>query len=377
MTGTNPGNHGIYGFYEPVRDYNLRFPTARDIQAPTIWKQLGQLNKKSLIVNMPQTYPALPLNGVLISGFVAPDLEKSVYPTKHLDGLKNLNYQIDVNAWLARTNQNQFFKQLFHVLDRRMSGIDYLWGQDDFDFATIVFTGTDRLQHYFWDAVEDESYQFHQPVMDFYHEIDNAIGRLLEKVDDSTMVIVLSDHGFMKVNREVNLNVWLRQNGYLKFRPPDPESLEDIDSMSIAFCVDPGRIYINRTDRFTRGKINPGNEFTATRSELKTKLESEVIVRDPLGEQVNPVEKVILPEEIYSGPFLDKAPDLIVLAEPGFDLKGNVKIKDLARNDVLTGMHTRENASLVVHNKSSRFDFEAIQSIEDIAPQILKCYGKD
>lgn len=377
MTGVNPGEHGIYGFYEPAWDYNLRFPTARDIQSPTIWRQLGRLHKKSLIVNMPQTYPALPLNGTLISGFVAPDLEKSVYPPKYLEALKNLNYQVDVNAWLARTDQDQFFEQLFQVLERRMAGIDFLWNTEKWDFATIVFTGTDRLQHYFWDAVDDESHQNHQTALGFYHEIDNAVGKLLEKVDDSTMVIVLSDHGFTKIIREVNLNVWLRRNDYLKFRRPASDSLEDIDADSIAFCVDPGRVYINRTDRFSRGKIHPGEEFLKVRADLKAKLENEVLIRDSLGTRVNPVEKVVLPEEIYSGPLLGKAPDLIVLAKPGFDLKGNVKIDELARNDVLTGMHTRENASLIVHNKSPHFDFDVLKSIEDIAPQILRCYSED
>ncbi len=376
MTGVNPGEHGIYGFYEPAHDYKLRFPTARDIQSPTIWKQLGRLNKKSLIVNVPQTYPALPLNGALISGFVAPDLEKSVYPVNHLDGLKDLNYQIDVNAWLARTDPEQFFEQLFQVLERRLVGIEYLWNSEFWDFATIVFTGTDRLQHYFWNAIENESHKHHQTALLFYHEIDNAVGKLLENVDDSTMVIVLSDHGFTKVIREVNLNVWLQQNEYLRFHRSNPVSLEDIDADSIAFCVDPGRIYINRTDRFTGGKINPGKEFLETRVNLKSKLESEVIIRDPLGEKVNPVEKVVFPEEIYHGSLLDKAPDLIVLAKPGFDLKGSVKIHDIARNDVLTGMHTRDNASLIVQNKLPSFDVEAIHSIEDIASQILRCYSE-
>jgi len=377
MTGVNPGEHGIYGFYEPGQDYKLRFPTARDIQSPAVWQQLGRLNKKSLIINMPQTYPALPLNGALISGFVAPDFEKSVYPSKYLETLKNLNYQIDVNAWLARTDQDQFFEQLFQVLERRMAGIDFLWDQEVWDFATIVFTGTDRLQHYFWDAVEDQSHQYHQRVMEFYHEIDNAVGKLLESVDNSTMVIVLSDHGFTKVVREVNLNVWLQQNDYLKFRQSEPESLEDIDAESAAFCVDPGRIFINRSDRFAGGKIHPGKEFLEIQFELKARLESEIIIRDPLGEKVNPVEKVVFPEEIYSGPLLNRAPDLIVLAKPGFDLKGNVKIDELARNDVLTGMHTRDNASLIVHNKSPHFDFDVIKSIEEIAPQLLRCYTND
>ena len=70
MTGCNPGEHGIFGFTDLNSDeISLRLPSFDDIRTPTIWQQIGVKDKKSLIVNLPFTYPARPLNGVLVAGF--------------------------------------------------------------------------------------------------------------------------------------------------------------------------------------------------------------------------------------------------------------------------------------------------------------------
>ena len=375
MTGTNPGTHGIYGFFDPGNEYNLEFTNFTHIRAEPLWKKLARTGKRSLIVNIPQTYPAQPLNGALVSGFVAPDFNKSVYPSGYIKELQQLGYTIDVDAWLARTDPQQFFEDLFGVLEKRLRGIRHLWEKDNWDFMTVVFTGTDRLQHYFWDAIGDRSHRFHQIVLDYYREVDRTVGKVLELADDQWIKIVLSDHGFTGVIREVNLNAWLRQAGLLKFLASDPESLQEMDDSSLVFSVDPGRIYLNRADRFSRGWIQPGEEFERRRDEIKTMLESEIKVRDDVGDPVNPVDRVVYPEEIYSGPHTDKAPDLVVLPTPGFDLKGSVKITEVARNDALTGVHTREDASLIVSNPSPGFAFSEIRNIQDLAPQILRCYG--
>src|SRR5437773_264869 len=74
MTGANPGRHGIYGFTDVKRDsYAVYFPNYRHVQAPTIWDVLGAEGRRSIVLNIPNTYPAKDINGVLVSGFVAVD----------------------------------------------------------------------------------------------------------------------------------------------------------------------------------------------------------------------------------------------------------------------------------------------------------------
>ena len=371
MTGTNPGKHGIFGFFEAAyQDYSLEFLSARDIQAPTLWEQLSNAGKKSLIVNVPQTYPASEINGVLLSGFVAPEIEKAVWPKSLIPELQELGYIIDVDAWIAREDLAQFLEELFRVLGARIRALHHLWDKEPWDFIMAVITGTDRLHHYLWDAVVDESHQLHHRVMEYYTAVDKAIGELLERISPETSVILLSDHGFTEIIREVNLNAWLRNQKYLQLTTPTPESLADMAPQSIAFALDPGRIYLNRADRFRQGWLQHNNECEQLRDELRGRIMTDLVIQDDAGNLVNPVESVFLPEEIYKGPHLKKAPDLILLNKPGYDFKGNVKIRDVARNDVLTGAHTYRNASLVISSPKS-VAIKEIDSVEDIAPIIL------
>ncbi len=82
MTGTQSGEHGIFGFMDlEPKSYNLYFPNLSHLKAPPIWEILAAQGRKSVIINMPSTYPAPEINGALISGFVAIDIHKAVYPS--------------------------------------------------------------------------------------------------------------------------------------------------------------------------------------------------------------------------------------------------------------------------------------------------------
>ena len=77
MTGTNPGQHGIFGFTDlQEKSYRLRFPNSADVKAPTIWDRLGERGLKSIVINQPSTYPARKIEGALVAGFVAIELAR-------------------------------------------------------------------------------------------------------------------------------------------------------------------------------------------------------------------------------------------------------------------------------------------------------------
>ena len=98
MTGKNPGKHNIYGFSDlKPNSYDAYFPNYTNIKSKTMWDIVGGEGKRSVIINVPSTYPARELNGILISGFVALDLEKAVYPLSLAAKLKMADYRIDVN----------------------------------------------------------------------------------------------------------------------------------------------------------------------------------------------------------------------------------------------------------------------------------------
>ena len=107
MTGKNPGEHGIFGFTDlKTAEVALRLPSFDDIRRPAIWQACDHLN--SIVVNLPFTYPARPLRGTLISGFVAPIFERAVYPQSLIDWLRSRNYRTDVDAAKARHDPGSY-----------------------------------------------------------------------------------------------------------------------------------------------------------------------------------------------------------------------------------------------------------------------------
>src|SRR5258706_7218884 len=120
MTGTNPGRHGIYGFTDVKRDsYAVYFPNYRHVQAPTIWDVLGAEGRRSIVLNIPNTYPAKDINGVLVSGFVAVNIERAVTPASVLPLLKSQGYKIDVDYVNANERVDAFFLALTETLAAR------------------------------------------------------------------------------------------------------------------------------------------------------------------------------------------------------------------------------------------------------------------
>ena len=98
MTGVNPGRHGIFGFMDvKPGTYSTFFPNTTHVRSPSIWQLIAKEEKKSVIVNMPSTYPAQEINGALIAGFVAIDLERATYPKKLVPWLKETGYMLDVD----------------------------------------------------------------------------------------------------------------------------------------------------------------------------------------------------------------------------------------------------------------------------------------
>ena len=341
MTGTNPGTHGIFGFTDFKKDsYDLRFPNFHDLKKETFWDILGEQKKRCIIINQPSTYPARKIHGILISGFVAIELSKAVFPPSLQAPLERIGYEIDIDTQKARENPESLWKDLASTLSARRKAFDLLW-KEDWDYFEFVITGTDRLHHFQWDAYEDENHMFHQNFLDYYSQVDRIIGEIVTSfrklTDDDKGLYLLSDHGFGQIEQEVYLNAWLEEQGYLRFNNPSPESVADLSPSSRAFVMEPNRVYLNLKEKFPEGCVEP-SESNALKEEISKKLEG----LEYKGKKV--VRHVFDAEEIYFGPYLNEGPDLIVLAKRGFDMKGSVKKKEVFGRSKLQGMHTWDDA---------------------------------
>jgi len=345
MTGVNPGRHGIYGFMELQREnYLWRFPNFLDLKSKTIWEVAGEHDKKSIVINIPSTYPAKPLNGMLVAGFVALDLKKASYPDSMYQYLNNIGYRLDVDASKAVKFVDEFCDDILQTFKKRVEAINYLYDSEEWDIFIAAITETDRLHHYLWIALEDSSHPKHDFFINFYVELDKFIGALYKKVDSDMPFIMLSDHGFTTIKKEVYLNVFLHEKEYLKFKTSNPESFSDIDGSSLAFVLDPSRIYLHMKDKYPYGCVD-SNSYEKLRNTLKADLLSLSVD----GERV--IKGVYFKEDIYSGECFSDAPDLVVLPYEGYDLKGSITKNELTGKTLLTGGHTRENATFYINRK--------------------------
>jgi predicted AlkP superfamily phosphohydrolase/phosphomutase len=232
-----------------------------------------------------------------------------------------------------------------------------------------VFTGTDRLQHYFWDDYENTDSPWHKTVIDYYRAVDTVIGEMTEKMSGDTALMMLSDHGFAHLEKEVFINSWLRKQGYLQLKNDSPRSFEDIEVEGTkAFALDPARIYINLKGVMPNGIVSPGPEYEQLIKEL---TDGFLSLRDEeTGKAL--ITRVFRKKELYTGPLIDKAPDLVLWSAQGYDLKGAVTKNSLLGKSRFTGMHTQEDAFFYLKGLPT---LKVKPHIQDLAPTILHVLG--
>jgi len=362
ITGKNPGEHGIFGFTDLMPgSYSVFFPNFSNLKAPPFWEREG--SGRSVIINVPSTYPATAraMNGVLISGFVALELEKACYPPSLAPELERLDYRLDVDSEKAHKSMELFLKDLERTLEARISAYRYFWEGEDWETFMLVFTGTDRLAHFLWEAYEDKSHRYHEAFLEHLRRIDRVIGEITDRMKEDDILILLSDHGFERLEKEVYVNSILKGEGFLKLEPEGSGNLEDLAGKTRAFALDPGRIYLNSKGKYPRGSISPKDKERVI-AELIDLFEGLRLD----GRRV--VRRVCRKEEIYHGPFLDRAPDMVLLPERGFNFRGRVELdRDRSseseegpsqprpqHRQPFTGKHAQEGAFLLVKGSAAQ-----------------------
>jgi predicted AlkP superfamily phosphohydrolase/phosphomutase len=216
------------------------------------------------------------------------------------------------DAWRERA------AMMVHELERFDGGLFY-----------CLFDTPDRVQHMMWRFREpDHPANRGQPLVsgmaraieETYRRGDSVVGQALEFADDETLVIVLSDHGFSSFQRGFNLNKWLFDQGLLAVReglepgPAAGDLLRGVDwERTRAYGVGLCGVYLNLQGREERGTVS------ADEAEgLKATIARELCGLHDTERGVVGVRSVKCREELYHGPFVHEAPDLIVNCAPGY-----------------------------------------------------------
>ena len=299
------------------------------------------------------------MNGVLISGFVSIDFEKSVHPKSLIPVLKDLDYRLDVDSQKAHTSMDLFLEDVDKTLDARIEAYRYLWDNWDWQTFMLVFTGTDRLMHFLWDAYEDKNHQYHDLFLNHFRKIDAAIGEILGKISDNDLLIMHSDHGFEGIEKEVYLNYLLEAEGLLEYKQNTDPAINNICFGTKAFALDPARIYLNYKGKYPCGSVELWQS-----EEILAKLEKILSALEYEGKKV--IRDIYRKERIYSGPYLDNAPDLTLVGNTGFDLKAKVKVNNLFGKAIFTGKHTQDTAFLLIKPLKDESIVPDVPTVSDI-----------
>jgi len=370
MTGENPGMHGIFGFTDrKPGTYDLYFPNYASLKVSPIWDTLGQFGNRCCVLNVPSTFPARPVNGILVSGFVAPNLDRAVYPDSALEYLKGMGYRVDVDASKGRKSLDLFLEDLFDTLEKRREAVLHFWKQEIWDLFVFVLTGTDRLHHFMWRHYEEKDPTYYPEFVRYYQRVDEIVGEFVSELPAETSLFMLSDHGSCTISKEAYGNAFLREQGFLAFSGDSPMTIANIDAPnSRAYCMDPGRVYLNLEGREPAGIVKI-DEAQRTLADIAAAFRE---LRDPdTGETI--VDRIIMRDEIYQGPQAHLGPDMVVQPKRGYDFKGSVAQPNIFWNGHLTGMHTQDDAFVFVCEPWSG---EAPNHIRGVAPLILKAMEK-
>jgi predicted AlkP superfamily phosphohydrolase/phosphomutase len=427
QTGKNPGKHGLFDFtqYRPG-SYDTSFVNANSLQTEPLWQILSRYGKRVALLNVPITYPPRPVNGLLVAGLMTPTTKAEfTHPPELYQELTEEigEYTILVPVrTLLYMGVRAFVDRLREVTNKRAEAVLYLMRRTDWDFCMVHFHSSDVLQHGLWSHLDPRHPAYRSIkkeerdyVQSYYQDLDVAVGRVVAEADESTTVILMSDHGFGPAERRFHINQWLATEGFLKRRAPSLghrmlDSLEDglrradvlklrrrlvppfsqqetwmrrftqesrIDwSSTQAFalpCSVSIRLQVNCKGREPLGMVEPGAEYERLRDRI---AEALLRVRDPdMGDRV--VQQVFKREEIYSGPALDLMPDLVALPDARYIVATRFRKNSLYSPlpEDYSGSHRMDGIAILAGPHIARGGNIEEAEIADLLPTILYLLG--
>ena len=322
-TSQDPGSLGVYGFRNRT-DYSysgLGFATSGAIKAPAIWDHLANAGKKSIIIGVPPGYPPRRINGISVGCFLTPDTVKGefTHPASIKAKITELvgEYPVDVKGF--RTDNKEWLKkEIFEMSRKQWRVVRWLLTEQEWDYFHFVDIGLDRMHHGFWNYFDKKHFQY-QPgnpyenlIPDYYLWLDEQIGRVLELLDDETVVLVVSDHGAQRLDGGFVVNEWLIKEGLLVL-DEHPKEVTPFAKLKVNWAKTKvwseggyyARVFFNVQGREPQGVI-PAGDYEAFQDEMKARFEA---LLDNKGNPLNSL--VFKPKEIYRN-VRNVAPDLIV-----------------------------------------------------------------
>jgi predicted AlkP superfamily phosphohydrolase/phosphomutase len=292
----------------------------------------------------------------------------------------------------GRLDEAAYLQQCDLVLRERERMMRFELGRFSEGLFFMLFDTPDRVQHMLW-RFRDREHPCFEPdlapefatrIEEHYRQCDALLAPVLEKVDENTLLMVLSDHGFGSFRRAFDTNTWLWQNGLLALkdnRQPDEdldEGFAQVDwSKTYAYALGLGGIYLNFKGREGAGILDEGTESERVRRAIQRGLAE---FPDP-GTQRAAIRSVSRREELYSGAFVENSPDLLINFYPGFRVSWRTAVGGFA-DSLLEDNKRRWSGDHIIDpeavpgvlfmNRAARCNHTRII---DLAPTILNYLG--
>ena len=370
VTGVNPGKHGIYWFTEDNPEtYDYKFVNGSYRKAKAFWRVMSEDGQRVGIVNVPVSFPAEEVNGVFVAGLDSPSPDDPRFthpPELRHEVVKAAGGEYFVHPGLAKfviaDQADEGLDRLHRSIDKRAAVAKHLMANHEWDAFMVVFTETDVVQHFFWKQMEDPdpgtSERHKTAVRDTYEHCDRIAAELIEAAGPDTVVLLVSDHGARFDDGLARaIPSWLYQLGLLAYKDQKVESAGSRAKSAVQSAIAKtfrqldkrlspeqkhrlarrfpwarsrvevmmsfARIDWSRTKAYTDGKrpeiwinlegrqsqgIVPEAEYDTVRQTIIDAIESAVNAKT--GEPL--CRKVWKREEAYSGPYVDRSPDLVI-----------------------------------------------------------------
>jgi predicted AlkP superfamily phosphohydrolase/phosphomutase len=356
VTGVNAGRHGMWDFCERDESgYRLKLVNGSYRRAPAIWELLTEADRRVGIVNVPFTWPAHRVNGFMLAGIDAASREAGMTYPKEL--LRDLRRRFDItdlefdHAFPLDAKGRCDVGLARRACEQRFQAVRWLVERYDPELLFVVFMSADHIHHLCWP--EWETGGLESRVAEVYRILDEATGEICDLAGGND-VMVVSDHGGGSLQRIVNLNGWLAEQGFLEYAtghrgmrpgelgrralywglaqrrklPPGvrnffkqkfPRLRERAHELKEYTVIDwPrtqafaygifGNVVLNVRGREAHGTVEPGDEYERVRDAIAARA---LEILDPdTGEPI--VRAVHRREDLFHGAELGKIPDLLL-----------------------------------------------------------------
>lgn len=201
-TGKNPGKHGIFDLFRYDEAFLPRPVQSTDIQGETFYEILSTAGLRSILVNLPVTYPPRDFNGVVVGDFLSP--KSYIHPVELQPLLEGYRLFYDF-----RLEGMALVEDILDVERRRIAVARRLFTDQAWDLFFLLFSATDWLSHFYYPTILRGDTALGRRAATLFRNIDDLLGEWMKALPPEAHLVLLSDHGFQECCLSFDLNSWL------------------------------------------------------------------------------------------------------------------------------------------------------------------------